>query len=399
MTTQRRAFAFVKLGSFSGANEHILRHLSLEFPDLEPAVIDLSELRVFRKRDAVRLTWSVAREYGASACMTKGRMLARMLRTEYAFDALRARVLQQLGSRPFVFTFQTQSLFDASVSGIPHFIYTDHTHLANLSYPGKSATPMASAPWRAKERLIYDHARLNFTMSSHITRSLIEQYGCSREKVRCVYAGGNIQPVDPQNLGVERFAAKRILFVGLEWERKGGPVLLEAFRQVRRAHPTAELVIVGCSPQVSVPGCRILGRVPLAEVAKLYRSASVFCLPTNVEPFGFVFLEAFAHGLPIVATDIGAIPDFIEEGKSGFMVECWGVDLLARRLSELLTDPARCAAFGARGRALVSDRYTWSSTAHRIAAHIKQSIGIAGPGFNSATTADRELALPAAGSC
>jgi glycosyltransferase involved in cell wall biosynthesis len=268
VTTQRRAFAFVKLGTFSGANEHILRHLSLEFPDLEPAVIDLSELRVFRKRDAVRLTWSVAREYGASACMTKGRMLARMFRTEYAFDELRARVLQQVGSRPFVFTFQTQSLFDASVSGIPHFIYTDHTHLANLSYPGKSATPMASAPWRAKEQLIYDHARLNFTMSSHITRSLIEQYGCSREKVRCVYAGGNIQPAEPQTVGTERFTAKRILFVGLEWERKGGPILLEAFRQVRRAHPTAELVIVGCSPQVSVPGCRILGRVPLAEVAR-----------------------------------------------------------------------------------------------------------------------------------
>ena len=68
-----------------------------------------------------------------------------------------------------------------------------------------------------------------------------------------------------------------------------------------------------------------------------------------------------------------------------------GISRMSSR--ELLANPVRCAAFGARGQALVSDRYTWNSTAHRIAAHIKQSIGIDGPGSNSATTADHEPAL------
>jgi glycosyltransferase involved in cell wall biosynthesis len=84
-----------------------------------------------------------------------------------------------------------------------------------------------------------------------------------------------------------------------------------------------------------------------------------------------VFLEAFSHGLPIVATNIGAIPDFVQNGRSGYLVDSNDVEQLANRLGELLGDPDRCATFGARGRALVSDRYTWSSTAERIARHIE----------------------------
>lgn len=374
------SFAFIQFGDFSKANERILEQLRRQFPDLEPDVIDVSEFKVVQRSDALRLLFAVAREYGPRACVSRDRIIARAVRTAYCFRKIRARLLQRLSRRQYVFTFQTQSLFDASVPGTPHFLYTDHTHLANLLYPGKAYTPMASRAWRELEKSIYDHARMNFTMGSHICRSLIEQYGCRQAHVECVYAGTNVPRPDARNpgldVGLERFARKRILFVGIEWERKGGPVLLEAFRQVRRSHPTAELIVVGCSPQVSAPGCQVVGRVPLADVAGFYRSASVFCLPTRVEPFGFVFLEAFSHGLPVVATNIGAIPDFVEEGQSGYLVSSNDAAQLASRLNELLDDPARCAAFGARGQALVSDRYTWRATGERIAGHINRCISL-----------------------
>jgi glycosyltransferase involved in cell wall biosynthesis len=99
-----------------------------------------------------------------------------------------------------------------------------------------------------------------------------------------------------------------------------------------------------------------------------------------------VFLEAFSHGLPVVATNIGAIPDFVEEGQSGYLVGSNDAAQLANRLNELLADPARCAAFGARGQALVSDRYTWQATAEKIAGHIKRCIN-----FD-----DRHVQIPAA---
>ena len=71
---------------------------------------------------------------------------------------------------------------------------------------------------------------------------------------------------------------------------------------------------------------------------------------------------------------IGAMPDFVEQGRPGYMVECKDAAQLVNRLNELLGDPAKCAAFGARGQALVDDRYTWHATAARLAAPIKRSL-------------------------
>jgi glycosyltransferase involved in cell wall biosynthesis len=369
-----KSYAFVKIGGFSGSNDPLFEHLRRQFPYLDADVIDILDLKAVTRSDAARLLYAVARDYGIGACLTRSRIDARVMRTAYCFRKIRQHLLQRLSERRYAFTFQTQSLVDASVPGTPHFLYTDHTHLVNSTYPGKRQTPMASAEWLALEKSMYQNARLNFTMSAHVSRSLVDQYGCLPTRVECVYAGSNVAPANAGNLGLERFARKNILFVGIDWERKGGPVLLEAFREVRRAHPKATLTIVGSTPKVSMPGCHVVGRVPLAEVAKFYETASVFCLPTTVEPFGIVFLEAFAHGLPIIATNIGAIPDFVEQGRSGYMVDCNDAAQLAYRLNELLADPARSAAFGMRGQAFVGDRYTWQATAERLAVHIKRCL-------------------------
>ena len=389
MNSSARSFAFVKIGDFSGCNDQVLAQLRAQFPDLEADVIDVLDFRIVSRSNAAQLLWSVAREYGLSSCLTRSRFHARVLRTQYFFSKVRQQLLQRLSSNRYVFTFQTQSLVDASIPGIPHFLYTDHTHLANLMYPGKQSTPRASSAWLELEKSIYQHARMNFTMSSHVSRSLVEHYGCPEARVECVYAGGNATTVDSDTEGEKRFARKKILFVGIDWKRKGGPDLLRAFREVRRSHPTAELTIVGCSPNVSVPGCRVEGRVPVAEVSKYFRSASIFCMPTTVEPFGVVFVEAFAHGLPIVATNIGAIPDLIEEGESGFMVPCNDPAQLANRLNCLLADPARCGRFGAHGRALVNARYTWKATGLKLADHIKHCVAV------DARPAQVPAALPA----
>jgi glycosyltransferase involved in cell wall biosynthesis len=235
-----------------------------------------------------------------------------------------------------------------------------------------AATPL-SLTWAEMERGAYHNARLVFTMSRNISRSLVGEYGCSAQKVKCVYAGSNVGAEMSGNIDNGRFSDKNILFVGVDWERKGGPVLLEAFRRLRRTHPDARLTVVGCSPQISEAGVNIVGRVPLAEVSEYYRAASVFCLPTLNEPFGLVFLEAAAFGLPVVATRIGAIPEIVIHGKTGYIVEPQNVPELAARLDDLLRDPLRAEQFGARGRKWVSHRYCWEETGHRLFTHIKRT--------------------------
>jgi hypothetical protein len=175
-------FAFIKIGEFSHINQQVLALLQARFPHLEPTVIDLRDLHVVRKRDVPGLVLSVAREFGLSACLSTKRLRWHMHKTSYMFRRTRAALQQRLRGKNFAFTFQTQAMFDASLPDIPHFIYTDHTHLENRNYPVPEAATPLSLTWAAMEKGAYQNARMVFTMSRNISRSLIGEYGCSPQR-------------------------------------------------------------------------------------------------------------------------------------------------------------------------------------------------------------------------
>jgi glycosyltransferase involved in cell wall biosynthesis len=279
-----------------------------------------------------------------------------------------------LADRDYIFTFQTQSLFDASIEGIPHFLYTDHTALANLTYPGFKQSSLPSSAWLECEKDIYHHATLNFTMSTNISNSIIKDYDCDSTKVVCVHGGSNVNIAKDEIFDDQRYARMNILFVGVEWERKGGPTLVEAFKLVSQRYPNASLTILGCTPKLNIPNCDVIGRVPLAEVSEYFKKATVFCLPTRLEPFGIVFLEAMAHKLPIVATNIGAIPEFVVEGQSGYVVEPDNPQQLADKLMDLIDSPEKCRAFGAYGHQRLWETYTWHKTGIKLRENIEPFI-------------------------
>jgi glycosyltransferase involved in cell wall biosynthesis len=264
-------------------------------------------------------------------------------------------------------------MFDASVAGIPHFIYTDHTALANTYYPSFEPTTF-SQQWLSREREIYDHAELIFTMSSHVSRSLVEHYGIDPDRVRCVLAGGNVD-VTAEEPAPGDHSDMRILFAGRDWKRKGGPQLLAAFSIVREKHPNATLVVAGCSPKIDCKGVTMLGDISVPNLSKQYRRSAVFCMPTREEPFGLVFLEAFAHGVPVVATNIGALPDIVQDGETGFLREPNDIAGLADALDLLLSDPKKARQFGALGRQRVLARYTWPRVIDSINAQIRNAVG------------------------
>jgi glycosyltransferase involved in cell wall biosynthesis len=181
-------------------------------------------------------------------------------------------------------------------------------------------------------------------------------------------------PTPLESLPDDRYASQEILFVGIEWERKGGPQLVEAFKQVLKDYPNAKLKIIGCSPDINLPNCTILGRLPLEEVAKHFAAAAVFCMPTRNEPFGVVFLEAFAHRLPVVGSPVGALPEFIENGVSGYLVPLSDGAQLAARLKGLIGSPAKCKRFGEAGYMRMRDGYTWQHAGRQIANRIRREL-------------------------
>ena len=273
-----------------------------------------------------------------------------------------------------LFTIQTQGLYDASLEGVPHFVYTDHTHLANLQYPGTRPEHLASPRWIRLEKEIYQKARMNLVMSRFIRTSLIEDYECEPDQIAIVGAASNMpEPREPlQNDG---YGNKTILFVGIDWARKGGPLLLEAFKKVQAAVPDARLIIAGASPEVAMPNVEVVGRVPLEEVSRLLQRAAVATLPSFREPQGVIVIEAQLHGLPVVASDIGALPEMVADGRTGKIVPVGDRDALAAALTELITNPALCRSYGEAGRARAREFYSDEAVKRKIAAAIRVSIG------------------------
>lgn len=363
--TRDKRFAFIQAGSFSTSNENLLKALKKEFQSYKIDVIDLWADDVIERRDIINLFY-IIKEYGTELITRRKKPYECVTRTTYFFKTVRERMVDRLKKQNYAFTFQTQSLFDASVPGVPHFVYTDHTHLNNLSYPFFDEKKLFNESWIALEKTIYHNATLNFTMSSNVRDSIIEQYSCPPEKVKTVYCGSNTGIPPSSEIDDQKYSNMNILFVGVDWERKGGPQLLEAFKALSKVYPKAQLTIVGCSPEIEIRNCNVVGRVPLSEVNRYYENASVFCLPTRIEPFGIVFLEAFFHKLPVVSTKIGALPEIVSDGETGYLVDDNDVHQLSEKLKLLISDPDRCKTFGDRGYHSVKERYTWEKTAWRM---------------------------------
>lgn len=381
----KNSILFIKIGSFSNINTSLISQFKNYFSENNIEVLDVYEKIALKYIQSARNISYFIKEYGFDfLTLKKSRYIIWewAFVTSYMFRLIQNEIQKYVRKNNYLFTFQTQSLFDGSTPGIPHFVYTDSTVLANLYYPDISIKSiLKSKKWMKLEPQIYNNATLNFTFSSNQQKSLIEQYGINPAKIKCVYAGSNIK-IGVKNLCDKKYYSKIILFVGVNWERKGGAVLLKAFQKVRKIHSDAKLYIVGCdknlilknNDQSDIENCIITGRISVEEVDKYFEQASLFCLPTCIEPFGIVFIEAMMHKLPIVASNIGAIPDMVTQGVNGFLHGIDNVDGIASSISALLDDPIQCKRMGAEGFNRAINNYTWENTVGLMKKYIEEKI-------------------------
>jgi len=335
--------------------------LRASYPEDELEIITLWERIKANKRVLLRNLWAVLWEYGFDILAGRLRFKAAFFRTVFLFKHVQG-MAAQIGARyqDVRFTFQLQSIFDTHLDGIPNFVYTDHTHLANLQYSPAMRVYLYSAQWIACEKSIYMHAQRVFTRSGNISRSLTDQYGIPESRVRCIYAGANT-PVKAMNPRDKDYSAQAILFVGLDWQRKGGPQLVQAFQQLRTKFPQATLTVVGSAVPLDAPGVNVVGRVAVEALDAYYQNATIFCMPSRSEPFGVVFVEAMTHALPIVAARIGALPDMVADDRNGYLVPADDVGALTQALQKLLESEERRAQFGRRSWELARERYNWNA--------------------------------------
>jgi len=276
--------------------------------------------------------------------------------------------------------------------GIPYFLCCDsNIRMAEYGAPWgySDAVTLTRGELdlvRERELGVYRNAAGIFTLSERLRRSFIEDLGLAPTRVHAMLAGPNLDVARiPETLPRDVAGAMRhptVLFVGRQFHRKGGDVLMQAFRRVRERIPNARLLIAGpASFTTTEPGITVLGDLNKnttegwAALADAYGSADVFCLPTRFEPFGIAFIEAMYFGLPCIGTDAWAVPEMITDGETGFTVPIDDVAALTDRLLRLLGDRTLARRMGNAGRERAYRQFTWQRVIQRMLDVIEPAVG------------------------
>ncbi len=228
---------------------------------------------------------------------------------------------------------------------------------------------------RDRQHELWESATGVFAMSEWLAGVLVEQSGVPREKVTVVYAGLNALEEGPvvEDGGLEEISSRRparLLFVGRDFFRKGGDIVVQALGRLRREHyPELRLTVAGPAtwPMAGdVPeGVTFLGDRPTAEVARLYREHDVLAMPSRFEAFGIAHREALANGMPVIGRSAFAMPEAIHPGTNGALVSSDDPAELAAAIVDVLENPEirrRTVATAAEVRA----RYSWDAVAEKM---------------------------------
>jgi glycosyltransferase involved in cell wall biosynthesis len=224
--------------------------------------------------------------------------------------------------------------------------------------------------------------------STWAKRGLVDDYGIDAAKVT-VIPPGVLPRVWSAPRGSRDHRGVQILFVGADAERKGGDLLLAAFRALqaersgRSEADSLQLHLVTKTPIPAGPGIvvhRDLGPNS-AELVELYRTSDIFCLPTRGDCLPMALSEAGAAGLPLVSSAVAGVPEIVREGETGLLVAPGDRAGLQHALRTLIENPAMRQRLGEGACALVQTEYDAETNASRLAALLVEiaARGAAGP--------------------
>jgi glycosyltransferase involved in cell wall biosynthesis len=200
-----------------------------------------------------------------------------------------------------------------------------------------------------------------------VADSIISDYGIPASKVHVVGLGANHQTVELE-VGERDWSRPRFLFVGVDWERKNGQAVVDAFAKVGERYPDATLDLVGSHPQITLDG--VTGHGPLAmndpisrtRLAELYGRATAFVMPSLHEPSGTVLIEAASAGIPSVGGSNGGALTCIGDG--GYVVDPLEPQEILDAMLKLC-DPDTAQRLGELAREHAK-LFTWRKVAERL---------------------------------
>lgn len=266
-----------------------------------------------------------------------------------------------------LFHTQTISLF-APLARMPYIVSVDATPVQvdgmGRWYNHRRGPQIAEGAKRRWYARVFGGAAGIVSWSEWAADSLVSDYGVDRDRVLVAHPGAPAAFFDIHRNGAGS-RLPRILFVGGDFERKGGPALLDAFQSLRGR---AELVLVTGADVPETPGVRVLRgvRPGTGDLLRAFAEADIFCLPTLGDCTPVALGEAMAAGLPVITTSVGSNTETVCDGEHGFVISPGDTVALAEALERLVDDGPLRLAMGRAARAHARDRMDARRNAHRV---------------------------------
>jgi len=263
------------------------------------------------------------------------------------------RFEKKLKAKKYDFIFVARSSTEMSLlkTDIPIIFYSDTTFRLLYNYYDWFSNFMhiSEIEGNSIERRAISKSDIAILSSEWAAKSVIDYYGAPRKKVHVIPFGPNVDniPTKEDALTTKDRQKCKLLFVGIEWERKGGQIAFETLLALKKMGLNASLTVLGCEPPenivdddlIVIPYLNKNIEEESRKFNSLFKESHFFILPTKQECFGVVFCEASAFGLPSLSTDTGGISTAIKNGVNGyrFNMSADG-DKYAEKIYSIFTD-------------------------------------------------------------
>ena len=250
---------------------------------------------------------------------------------------------------------------------------------------GSDVTILARRPFtRTLVKYVLDASDTVITVSEFLKEEIL-RLGIAEEKVRVIYGGvpgdGEV-PGEPFDIG-----GTNILFVGSLVRQKGVDILLRAFKNLKMDMASKgstvftdsidsspiNLIIVGdgkeraalrrLADDLNLKDVYFLGS--RGDLKSIFKKSDVLVLPSREEGFGLILLEAMANGVPVVASDVGGVPEIIEDGKNGLLFKIGDFDDLSSKISQVLKEGELRDTLIGNGRETIK-KFSWETMAYEV---------------------------------
>ena len=287
---------------------------------------------------------------------------------------------QHLGFN-FLASIQIKWLTGGALIATSHGIEVDL--IQNPNYHPQTAFDVNLARRLVQTCMYADHI---ISVSSFITKKFHEKFAVPYDKISTIPNGVDVNMFNPKVNGSKvrsRYkmstSEKIIMFAGRLAYEKGLDILIEAVSIVRKSIPNVKLMLVGSAdPPEMRERLAILakekgiddvtvfvGFVPHDKMPYFYAAADVCVLPSKAEAFGISALEAIATGKPVVASEVGGIPEVVKNGLTGKLVKPEDSRELAEALLELLNDEQEVMKMGYNARRVAEEEFSWKVIAKK----------------------------------